>query len=76
MADAQNLCFYQNEVVQSKSSDQRKIFGQGNLCSILSKLVNNRSICDQLVVLHESEHYLAVNKHHDLIFNTDPPDTR
>ena len=40
------------------------------------KLVNNRSICDQLVVLHESEHYLAVNKHHDLIFNTDPPDTR
>ena len=41
-----------------------------------AKLVNNRYICAQLVVLHKSEHYLAVNKHHDLIFNTDPPDTR
>ena len=41
-----------------------------------TKLVDNLSICAQLVVLHESEHYLAVNKHHDLIFNTDPPDTR
>ena len=30
----------------------------------------------QLVVLHESSHYLAVNKHHDLVFNVDPPDTR
>jgi len=31
---------------------------------------------DKLVVLHESPHFLAVNKHHDLVFNVDPPDTR
>lgn len=31
---------------------------------------------DKLVVLHESPHFLAVSKHHDLVFNVDPPDTR
>ena len=31
---------------------------------------------DKLRVLHQSEHFLVVNKHHDLVINTDPPDTR
>jgi len=31
---------------------------------------------DKLRVIHKSEHFLAVNKHHDLVINTNPPDYR
>ena len=64
--------YNQNLVTREKYLDKVKFV----LFLFEPKLVNNLSICAQLVVLHESEHYLAVNKHHDLIFNTDPPDTR
>ena len=30
----------------------------------------------QLRVLHKSSNFLLVNKHPDLVFNTNPPDTR
>ena len=39
-------------------------------------IVSREKFLDKLEVLHESEHYLVVNKHCDLVFNTDPPDTR
>ena len=39
-------------------------------------IVTREKFLGKLEVLHESEHYLVVNKHHDLVFNTDPPDTR
>ena len=31
---------------------------------------------DKLRVIHKSEHFLAVNKHPDLVINTNPPDNR
>ena len=33
-------------------------------------------ILGKLRVIHKSEHFLAVNKHPDLVINTNPPDTR
>ena len=34
------------------------------------------NMLDKLRVIHKSQHFLAVNKHHDLVLNTNPPDTR
>jgi len=38
--------------------------------------VTRERYLDKLKVLYESENFVAVDKHHDLIFNTNPPDTR
>lgn len=38
--------------------------------------VTRELFLDKLVVLHKSDHYLAVEKLPDLVINTNPPDTR
>jgi len=38
--------------------------------------VTHSNYLDKLRVIHKSEHFLAVNKHPDLVINTNPPDSR
>jgi len=38
--------------------------------------VTHANYLDKLRVIHKSEHFLGVNKHEDLVLNTNPPDKR